>query len=67
MDINPPERGVARFLSIVPTDIDGDFLLNNYKLLKRSIVKSKRNRHLTGAVFCKEYSSFFTTFRSDPA
>jgi len=67
MDINPLERDVAWFLNIVPVDIDGDFPLNNYKLFKSRIVKSKRNRHLTGAVFCKEYSSFFATFKCDPA
>jgi hypothetical protein len=33
-------------------------LLNNYKMLKRKLVKNKRDKHLTGAVFCKEYSSF---------
>jgi hypothetical protein len=67
MDINPLERDVAWFLNILLMDIDGDFLPDNYKLLKRRFVKSKRNKHLTGAVFCKEYSSFFATFKCDPA
>jgi len=30
---------------------DGDSPLNNYKLLTSKLVKNKRDKHLTGAVF----------------
>jgi len=30
---------------------DGDSPLDNYKLLKSKLVKNKRDKHLTGAVF----------------
>ena len=52
----PGCRGMVFKHSISRTD--GDSLLDNYRMLKRKLVKNKRDKHLTGAVFCKEYSSF---------
>jgi len=46
-----PEMDVAWFLKTLFTNIDGDFLPISYNLLKSRLVKSKRNRHLTRAVF----------------
>src|SRR6185312_3538605 len=38
---------------------DNDFPLNNYKRLKRFLVKNQRNSCTAGAVFRKKYSFFF--------
>ena len=58
MDIIPLEMDVARIFGYY-LQTDGDFPLNNYRLLKRKPVKSKRNRHLDRSCVLQRVQLFF--------
>ena len=58
VDIIPPEMDVARLFGYY-LQIDGDFLLNNYRLLKRKLVISKRDKHLNGSCVLQRVQLFF--------
>lgn len=58
MDIIPLEMDMARLFKYY-LQIDGDFPLNNYRLLKRKLVKSKRNKHLNRSCVLQRVQLFF--------